>query len=215
MLLTISTTHRPATDLGFLLHKHPDRLHEKPLAFGRALMAFPEAGEESCTFALSVEVDPVALVRGKGHGPSKSAGLLDQYVNDRPYAASSLMSVAISRSLSTALNGRSKNRQKLAETPIPLQATIVPVPARGQENIAAQLFEPLGYRVTATPHPLVADDEAWGDSPYITLELSGTVKLSELLSHIYVLVPVLDNRKHYFVDSDEVEKLLVKGEGWL
>ncbi len=214
MLLTISTTHRPATDLGHLLHKNPDRMHEKPLAFGRALMAYPEAGEDRCTFALFVEVDPVALVRGKG-GPAKAGGMLDQYVNDRPYAASSMMSVAISRTISTALNGRSKDRQQLAETPIPLQATVTPVPARGQEDIAARLFEPLGYTVTATPHPLVADDDHWGDSPYITLELSGTMKLSDLLNHLYVLVPVLDNRKHYYIDQGEVEKLLAKGEGWL
>jgi len=212
MLLTISTTYNPATDLGFLLHKNPDRLHEKPLNFGRALMAYPEADEKRCTFAMFVEVDPVALVRGKGQART---GLLDQYVNDRPYAASSLMSVAISRALTTALNGRSKSRQELAETPIPLEAKIVPVPARGQEDLAHRLFEPLGYEVTATPHPLVKDNAGWGDSPYITLELYGRARLSDLLSHLYVLVPVLDNRKHYHVDSDEVEKLLAKGEGWL
>lgn len=215
MLLTISTTHRPATDLGHLLHKNPERLHEKPLAFGRALMAYPEAGTDRCTFALFVEVDPVALVRGKGHGRGKTGGLLDHYVNDRPYAASSLLSVAISRTISTALNGRSKDRQQLAETPIPLEARVTPVPARGQEDLAARLFEPLGYTVTATPHPLVADDDQWGDSPYITLDLAGTARLADLLSHLYVLVPVLDNRKHYYVDDGEVEKLLAKGAGWL
>ena len=212
MLLTISTTHRPATDLGFLLHKNPDRLHEKTLSFGRALMAFPEAGEERCTFALGVEVDPVALVRGKGRG---SDGLLDQYVNDRPYAASSLMSVALSQCLRTAMGGRSKERQALTDTPIPLEATVSAIAARGREGVVGRLFEPLGYAVEETPIPL---DEALvdlGEGPFIRLRLSAETRLADLLSHLYVLIPVLDGSKHYYLDQHEVEKLLANGEGWL
>jgi 3' terminal RNA ribose 2'-O-methyltransferase Hen1 len=36
-----------------------------------------------------------------------------------------------------------------------------------------------------------------------------------LLTHLYVLIPVFDNEKHYFVGDDELEKLLAKGAGWL
>jgi len=212
MLLTISTTHRPATDLGFLLHKNPDRMHEKDLAFGRAVMCYPHASDDRCEFALAVEVDPVALVRGKRPG---EGGLLDQYVNDRPYAASSFLSVAIARSLNTALAGRSKQRQALADTPIPLRARVVPVAARAREGVAERLFAPLGYTVTAETHPLDAANPDWGEGPYLTLQLDATVRLRDLLAHLYVLVPVLDNAKHYFIDRDEVEKLLAKGEGWL
>ncbi|WP_299624614.1 3' terminal RNA ribose 2'-O-methyltransferase Hen1 [Pelagibius sp.] len=211
MLLTIETTHRPATDLGFLLHKNPDRLHEKSLAFGRAVMCFPQADDDRCRFALAVEVDPIALVRSKGSGVS----LHDHYVNDRPYAASSFLSVAIARALNTAFAGRSKHRQALAETPIPLQATVVPLAARGQEDLAERLFGPLGYAVSTETHLLDPELPDWGASPYITLQLTATLKLRDLLTHLYVLVPVLDNSKHYYVDDDEVEKLVAKGEGWL
>lgn len=216
MLLTISTSHRPATDLGFLLHKNPDRLHEKELNFGRAVMVYPEASEERCTFALTVEVDPVALVRGKGRGMGGgSGGLLDQYVNDRPYAASSLLSVAISQCLGTAMGGRSKDRQALAETPIPLEATVPALAARGREGVVARLFEPLGYTVEETPIPLDETMPDLGDGPFIRLRLSATTRLSDMLSHLYVLIPVLDGSKHYYLDEHEVEKLLSKGAGWL
>jgi 3' terminal RNA ribose 2'-O-methyltransferase Hen1 len=211
MILTISTTHQPATDLGFLLMKHPENVHETSLPFGRAIMFYPEATEERCTAALMVEVDPVELVRGK----AGAAGLQDQYVNDRPYAASSLLSVALGRSLGTAMGGRSKHRQELADAPLPLEATVSPLPARGHRDLLERLFAPLGYEVTAEQIALDPARPDWGDSPYVRLTLRGTVKLSELLAHLYVLVPVLDNNKHYFVGQDEVEKLLRRGEGWL
>lgn len=211
MLLTIETTRRPATDLGFLLHKNPDRLHEKALPFGRAVMCFPEARDDHCRFALAVEVDAIGLVRGRALG----ASLHDHYVNDRPYAASSFLSVAIARGLNTAFAGRSKHRQALAETPIPLAATVLPLAARGSEDLAERIFAPLGYKVETTAHPLDLVSPDWGASSYITLQLPGSVKLSALLTHLYVLIPVLDNSKHYFVDADEVEKLVAKGAGWL
>ncbi|WP_375595291.1 3' terminal RNA ribose 2'-O-methyltransferase Hen1 [Algihabitans albus] len=211
MLLTISTTHQPATDLGYLLHKNPENLHEVTLSFGTVVMAYPEACAQRCTFALTVDIDPVALVRGKGQGE----GLLDHYVNDRPYAASSFLSVAIARALNTAFAGRSKHRPELAESALPLTATVTPVPARGSEDIAERLFAPLGYTVKTAGHLLDEENPDWGDSAYIDLEVAGQVRLADLLAHLYVLLPVLDNSKHYYVAQDEVEKLLAKGAGWL
>ena len=211
MLLTLSTNHQPATDLGYLLHKNPDSLHEVALSFGTAVMAYPHASEERCTFALTVDIDPIALVRGKGLGE----GLLDHYVNDRPYAASSFLSVALARALNTALAGRSKHRPELAASALPFQVKVTPVPARGSEDLAERLFAPLGYRVATTSHLLDEKTPAWGDSTYIDLELEGEVRLANLLTHLYVLLPVLDNSKHYYIAQDEVEKLLKRGEGWL
>jgi 3' terminal RNA ribose 2'-O-methyltransferase Hen1 len=208
MLLTITTTHKPATDLGFLLMKNPANVHAVDLAFGRASLFYPEAGEDRCTAAVMLEVDTVELVRGK-------AGLEDQYVNDRPYVASSLLSVALGRLLNTAMGGRSKLRQELADTAIPLEATITPLPARGSSDLLARLFEPLGYSVEATPIPLDPAHPDWGDSPYVSLTLKGSVRVAALLTHLFVLIPVLDNAKHYYVGEDEVEKLLRKGDGWL
>ncbi|MDF2766144.1 MAG: 3 terminal ribose 2-O-methyltransferase Hen1 [Rhodospirillales bacterium] len=212
MLLTISTTHQPATDLGFLLMKHPDNVHVTELPFGRATVLYPEASAGRCTAALAVEVDPVELVRGKG----SAAGIQDQYVNDRPYAASSLLSVAMGRALNSAMGGRSQHRQELADTAIALEAHLVPVPARGGgSKLIERLFQPLGYEVVTETIPMDPAHLAWGDSPYVEMRLSGTARLADLLNHLFVLIPVLDNSKHYFVGEDEVAKLLRKGEGWL
>ena len=214
MLLTITTTHQPATDLGYLLHKNPRRLHSFELSFGEAHVFYPEATPERCTAALLLDVDPVALVRNR-KGPAGEGGTLAQYVNDRPYVASSFLSVAISRVLGSALGGRSKDRPKLAATPIPLQAKISVLPARGGERFLRRLFEPLGYQVMVERHALDHTFPEWGDSIYYTVEISGEVRLQDLLTHLYVLIPVLDNEKHYWVGDDEVEKLLRHGGSWL
>ena len=213
MLLTITTTHQPATDLGYLLHKNPARLHSFELSFGQAHVFYPEATAERCTAALLLDVDPVGLVRNR-RGPGQG-GTLDQYVNDRPYVASSFLSVAISRVFGSAFGGRSKDRPELAATPISLQAKISVLPCRGGEGFLRRLFEPLGYQIVAERHPLDSTFSDWGESPYFTVEISGTVRLQELLTHIYVLIPVLDNEKHYWVGDDEVEKLLRHAGAWL
>lgn len=212
MLLTLSTTHSPATDLGFLLMKHPDNVHETELPFGRATVFYPEADADRCTAALTVEVDPVELVRGKAKGQA----LGEHYVTDRPYAASSLLSVAIARAFGTAMSGRSKLRQELADAPIPLEAAIEPLPVRGGgERLVERLFEPLGYEVNVREIALDPTHPDWRASPYAAVTLRGEVRLASLLAHLFVLIPVLDDAKHYFVGEDEVEKLLRKGEGWL
>jgi 3' terminal RNA ribose 2'-O-methyltransferase Hen1 len=215
MLLTISTTHEPATDLGFLLHKNPDRPYVAELPFGEAHVVYPEADEQRCTAALIVDVDPVGLVRDRKGGPKGSDFSLGRYVNDRPYAASSFLSVAINKVFGTALTGRSKERPELADTPIPLVATLPVVPCRGGEAVLRRLFEPLGYTVTATPIPLDPEFPEWGDSRYLTVGLSGTVMLRQLLEHLFVLLPVLDDDKHYWVGPDEVDKLMRRAGQWL
>jgi 3' terminal RNA ribose 2'-O-methyltransferase Hen1 len=211
MLLSITTTVRPATDLGYLLHKNPARSHELELAFGRAHMFYPEATEERCTFTLLLDIDPVGLVRGSG----KDGGLLDQYVNDRPYAASSFLSVAIAKTLRTALGGRCEQRPDLVQQPIPLSALVTPLPVRGGADLVERLFAPLGYRIAVETLPLDDAMPDWGASPYVTLRLEATCRLAELLNHLYVLIPVLDLKKHYYIDTEEIEKLLAKGGSWL
>lgn len=214
MLLTITTTHEPATDLGFLLHKNPQRAQTEELSIGKAHVFYPEATRERCTAALLLEIDPIGLVRNR-KGPSGDAGTLKEYVNDRPYVASSFLSVAISKVFGTALGGRSKDRPELAVTPIPLQASLAVLPCRGGEPLLDRLFEPLGYAVTAVSHPLDDKFPDWGESPYFTVTLERTCLLSDLLRHLYVLVPVLDREKHYWITEDEVEKLLRHGTDWL
>ena len=214
MLLTLSTTHRPATDLGYLLRKNPARAQTFDLSFGKAHVFYPEAREDACSVALLVEVDPVGLVR-KRRGPAGEGGLLDQYVNDRPYAGSSFLSVAIAEVFGSALSGQCKERPELAEQPIPLRATLPALPCRGGGEFLRRLFEPLGYRVELARLPLDETFPEWGESAYHRVELEATLPLHLLLSHLYVLIPVLDGDKHYWVGDDEVAKLLRHGEGWL
>lgn len=214
MLLTISTTHRPATDLGHLLRKNPARFQSFSLSFGQAHVFYPEASHERCTAALLVDVDPVALVRSR-RGPAGEARALEQYVNDRPYVASSFFSVAIAEVFGSALAGRSKGRPGLTNAPLPLAARLATLPCRGGEPVLRRLFEPLGYAVDAHRHPLDERFPEWGPSPYFTVEVRAEMRVRDLLTHLYVLVPVLDDDKHYWVGDDEVEKLLRRGEGWL
>lgn len=214
MLLTLTTTHKPATDLGHLLRKHPAKVHSFNLSFGRAQVFYPEATENRCKVAFLLEVDPVGLVRNR-RGPSGEGFSLEQYVNDRPYVASSFLSVAIADVFSSALAGNSKERPELAKTPIPLEATVSVLRCRGGEVFLRKLFEPLGYGVSVQQHPLDEKFPEWGESSYFTVKLTGSLLVSQLLSHLYVLIPVLDNDKHYWVGDDEVEKLIRHGQGWL
>ncbi len=214
MLMTLSTTHRPASDLGFLLHKHPRRPARFEVAAGVAHVVYPESTEERCTVALLLEVDPVELVRS-ARGPAGEGFSLGQYVNDRPYAASSLLAVTMGRVFRTAMNGRCDARPELAATPIPLEIHLPVLPCRGGPELAARLFEPLGWSLAAEPVELDPAFPEWGASPYVDLRLSGTLRLADALSQLYVLLPVLDDAKHYWVSGAEVDKLLRSGGGWL
>ena len=212
MLLTITATRRPASDLGYLLHKHPERFQSFDVSFGKAHAYYSEVSEERCTACLLLDVDPVGMVRGKN---ADQNFLLAQYVNDRPYAASSFMSVAIAQVFGSALQGRCKDRPELAATALPLAARIDVLPVRGGERFLRGVFEPLGYEVEAVRYPLDEQFPDWGDSPYFSVAVRKTTTLADLLTHLYVLIPVFDSRKHYFVGEDEMEKLLARGEGWL
>jgi 3' terminal RNA ribose 2'-O-methyltransferase Hen1 len=200
VLVTISYTALGASDLGYLLHKHPARLQSFDIAVGQAHVFYPEAGDDRCTVALLVEIDPIELARNKRFGGDAQS--LGHYVNDRPYASSSMVAVALGKVFSTAMTGRSESHPDLAAAALPLEIGVRALPVRGGAELVARLFSPHGWTVRATPIPL-------------DLELSGDVRLSDALHHLYVLLPVLDDSKHYWVGDDEVGKLMRAGEGWL
>lgn len=214
MLLTVTTTHQPATDLGFLLAKNPSRTHSVSLAHGDAHVFYPVATHEQCTAALLLEIDPIGLVRS-GRNSANDDGPLWQYVSDRPYVASSFLSVAMARVFSSAMRGDCKHDQTLADEVWPFVAVLPVVPCRGGFALLERLFAPLGYAVDAEAVPLDPAFPAWGESPYYRLQLSATCRLQDLLTHLYVLLPVLDDNKHYWIGEAEAEKLLSRGEGWL
>jgi 3' terminal RNA ribose 2'-O-methyltransferase Hen1 len=211
MLLSLTLTRPPARDLGFLLHKHPDKVQAFPLSFGVAHVLYPEASDERCTASLIVDMDPIALVRGRTGGE----GVTDQYVNDRPYVASSLLSVALAQVYATALGGRCAARPDLVDVALPLAARIGAVAADGGPEEIRRLFEPLGYGVDMEGAPLDPQFPEWGEGRCYAVALEGVVPLHRLLNHLYVLMPVLDNDKHYYIGEDEVEKLMRHGADWL
>ena len=211
--MTLTTTHRPATDLGYLLFKHPDRVQTFTESFGGVTVFYPEATEERCTVALLVEVDPVRLARAtERNAPDFS---LAGYVNDRSYAASSLLGAAVAHVFSTARSGRGDAHQALADAPLPLEIAVPVLPCDGGPALAERIFAPLGWRVEARPIPLDDRFPAWGDSRYVDLRLRGESRLADALNQVYVLLPVLDGAKHYWQHGDEVDKLLRSGQGWL
>lgn len=211
MLLRLSLYYSPASDLGYLLHKHPERTLTRPLSFGRSHLFFPEVTQERCTVALLLDTDPVALSRRL---EGRSSTPLEPYVNDRPYASGSFMAVALKDAFGTAMTGRSKERPELAAQALPFEVELPVVVVRGAGQ-AERLFGPLGYEVTETPLPLDPQYPEWDDVSYVALRLRATLRLQELLAHLYVLLPALDGRKHYFVNEDEVGKLERYGAGWL
>jgi 3' terminal RNA ribose 2'-O-methyltransferase Hen1 len=126
---------------------------------------------------------------------------------------SSFLSVALNKAFRTAMNGVSSAREELADSELPLQAVVTVLPMRGGEHVVRQLFEPLGWRVELDVVP-APNGEATSKA-YARLRLSGTGRVGALLNHLYVLIPVMDDAKHYWVGDEEIEKLLKRGEGWL
>ena len=214
MLLKITTTHQPATDLGYLLGKHPERFQTKDLSFGKIHVFYPEVTPTKCTAALLMDINAVALSRRREKSYSASFKL-GHYVNDRPYIASSFLTTALSKVYGSALNGTCKERPELAQQAIPLTAELSVVNAKGGLPIIQRFFEPLGYQIEAENYPLDEQFPEWGDSNYFKLKLTNQLTLQELLKHLFVLIPALDNNKHYYVGKEEVEKLLAKGGDWL
>lgn len=213
MLLTISTTHQPATDLAWLLHKHPDKAQSFDISAGKVHIFYPKTTEEECTAALLLDLDAIDLVR-KLKVPGDSL-MLQHYINDRPFTASSFMSTAIAKVYSSALNGKCKDRPELLEQVWPFQVKLSAVKVSGGETVIRKIFEPLGYEVAVEQQILDDKFPDWGMSPYFTIELKNNISLQDLLTHLYILLPVFDKERHYWVSQNEIEKLLEKGEKWL
>jgi 3' terminal RNA ribose 2'-O-methyltransferase Hen1 len=214
VLLTISYSGPQASDLGYLLYKHPAKVQSFDLSVGVAHVFYPDASDDLCTAALLLEVDAIGLVRNKRFSGGDSFSL-GQYINDRPYASSSMLAVAIGQLFSTAMTGRCDSRPELAATELPLTFSLTSVPSRGEAGLATRLFAPLGWEVDERPIVLDNEHPEWGESRYSNLTLRATIRLADALRQIYVLLPVLDDSKHYWVSDDEVGKLVRSGDGWL
>lgn len=218
MLLTLTVeaggNWSDASDLGYVLHKHPDKVQEFELSVGTATVLYPEVGEQRCAVALMLDVDPVELARSRMRR-GRDGFALGQYVNDRPYAASSMLAVALGRVFSTALAGTCRSHPELVDRPAQLTVRVPVLPSRGGPDLPSRLFGPLGWTVTALPLALDGQLPEWGASEYVDLTMTATLTVSEALRHLYVLLPVLDDVKHYWVGKEETDKLVRTAGEWL
>ncbi len=213
MQLSITTTHKPATDLSYLLHKNPDKVQTFDITGGKAYVFYPETTDEKCTATMILNIDTLEMIKNQKKSMSDFA--LKGYVNDRPFVASSFLSSAISSIYSSALNGNSKEKSEVVNKKIPLEVFISVINVSGGENLIKRFFEPLGYEIKIEKYELNENFKSWGESNYFSLTLKNIITLKELLTHLYILIPVFDNEKHYWVSTKDVDILLKKGEGWL
>jgi 3' terminal RNA ribose 2'-O-methyltransferase Hen1 len=210
-LLITLTCHAPtAPDIGYLFGKNPASLFMREFSGGRVLVFYPEVTDDHLTIALLTEIDPVALVR-----TASGAHGLDQYVNDRPYVASSLTSVALNVAFGSALGGKSRGRPARVNDVMRWEVSLPVVACDAGEDLITRIFAPLGYEVTVERLALDPAFPAWGMSNLYALRLSGAQTVQGVLSQLYVLLPVLDNAKHYYIEASETEKLLRYGGAWL
>jgi 3' terminal RNA ribose 2'-O-methyltransferase Hen1 len=212
MMLSIACKNLSEEELGFLLHKNPARVHPLDLSFGKVYVFFDEPPEgHQAQVCLLVDVDPLAMVQGRGGLGHQDA----LYVNDRPYVASSLLASAVTKVFGTALSGRCKERPELVDREIEWTFAM-PFVARGSMlNALFHLFEPLGYEFD--PDLLNYDssvDYATSARPILT-RIAVRTTLSEALSHLVVLIPVLDGENHRWVDDGDLVPFVRRVESWL
>lgn len=210
MLFELTTTHTPATDLGFLLHKHPDKLHAIELTAGTAYVFYTENNEQRCTACLLIDINPVELVRG-----NKRAFLQEHYVNDKPYTSNSFLCSALTKAYGSALNGNCQNRPELTDRPLPLKAVIYSLKVDCDKSYLNKLFEPLGFTVSYEILPLDSHFPEWGESKIVNLTLEAQTPLKMLLSQLYVIILALDNDRHYWITRSDIDTLFKRGEQWL
>lgn len=211
MLITLTCSTPRAPEIGYLLGKNPASVFTRPFSAGTVHVFYPEVADDRVTIALLVEIDPVGLVRGPA-----ALTRLDQYVNDRPYVASSLTSVAINTAFGSAMAGRAtrEHAERLDER-MRWEVSLPAVACDAGADLITRLFAPLGYTVAATRLPLDPTFPAWGEADLYSVRLEGEQTVQQALGHLYVLLPVLDNSKHYYVGADEADKLLAHGGAWL
>ena len=212
MIFELTTTYHPATDLGFLLHKHPDKLQTVELSVGHAHIFYPVANEEICTACLTLDINPVELVRNTKGG---NAFLQQHYVNDRPYTSNSFLSTAIAKAFGSAINGTCQAKPELVETAISLTGKVYSLKVDTDITYLNKLFEPLGYNIDYKILQLDSQFASWGNSKYVNLTIQNTITLSRFLSHLYVFILALDNDRHYWVSKNDIDVLLRRGRSWL
>lgn len=212
MQLSIICRHAEAQDLSFLMHKHPDKLQSFSVPAGKAYVFYPRYEKQICMISLLLDINPIELYKKL---KKKGNPALLHYVNDRPYVGSSFTSTALAKVFSSALNGKCDSYPELPQRMMDFEVKLPILKIKGSSKIISRIFAPLGYEISAESLPLDPHFPEWGLSQYYRVNLKNHLRLQTLLQHLYVLLPVFDLEKHYWVGQHESEKLLEKGKGWL
>lgn len=211
MQLTIRATGENVKAISHLLSKNPNNLYERNHKGHLVRLFYSEFTEERVEVTIFVTPDPIELMQ-KGSNTYD----ITHYINDREFAVSSIFTSFIRSALGTALNGQPKEEYiKWVDYRFPFTFEFGPVASTLSDQHIKDLFEPIGYEVAITRPEIHYAIDLKDKSSARFLALSGSQTLQDALRHLFVLIPVIDNYKHYFIDEKEIEKLERYGEGWL
>ncbi|PYF06198.1 3' terminal RNA ribose 2'-O-methyltransferase Hen1 [Ureibacillus chungkukjangi] len=211
MQLTIRGTGQDIQVISYLLAKNPNNLYERRVSGHLVRMFFSQFSEEEVEVTFFVTPDPIELSRN-----NSKVYDITSYINDREFVVSSIFCTFLRTALGTALNGKPvEEYEPWVNHPFPLEFSFGPVASQLTDQDIQSLFQPLGYAVEITygEADYNMDFKSKSSARFITLKGSTTLQMG--LRQLFVLIPVLDNYKHYYIDEQEVEKIVRYGEGWL
>ena len=207
MLLTLACSGKDAPDLSWLLHKRPNRLQAFDLPYGKAFVFFPEYTETRSVVSLLLEINQEAL-----NDLCKNKEGEFQFVNPRQFLSSSLLSGAIGKVFSSAIKGICADKPELVNKEYDLELELTNFSCRLKPEYVARIFKPLGYAI--------AFDNISSDFPREklivgNLRLKGKTNLKDLLSQLYILIPVFDRYLHFWIDEPQLQRFIRLTAGWL
>lgn len=194
-----------------LLAKNPNNVYDRTDKGVRVRMVYTKASEQETEVLIHAEPDPVDLVRGTPDGYD-----ITQYINDREFVTSSLFCSYIRNALGTALNGKPKEDYvRWVDHAFELELKFGPVASDLPDRVVEELFSCLGYDITVERGESAYSFDLKNRSTVRHITLRGKQTIQQALRQLFLLIPVLDNYKHYFISEDEIDKINRYGEGWL
>ena len=211
VLLLLTTTRRPATDLGRLLALESGEVHEFAVPGGIATLHLPEVSAHRCTAAVFLEWHHRGSDLGDDQAGAGGRAPVPAHVT------SDMLADAVSLVFRNALAGASGHRYPhLLRAALPLEIVIPQFPCQAGVHLAERLFGPLGWRVLVDPVLLDARHPEWGDTGHSALTLRGTISLADAVTHLSVLLPVLVNgNKGRLAPEGRIGRLLRPYCDWL
>ncbi|MGE6488602.1 3' terminal RNA ribose 2'-O-methyltransferase Hen1 [Paenisporosarcina sp. NPDC076898] len=211
MQLSIQASGDNVQAISYLLSKNPNNLYERNHKGHLVRLFYSKFTETELEVTIFVTPDPIELVKNNSNSYD-----ITHYINDREFAVSSIFCSFIRSALGTALNGQPKEEHLMwVNHPFSFNFEFGPVVSSLSDEKLMNLFEPIGYEVTINRPEIEYSFPIKTKSSARYLSIKGMKTLQEGLRHLFVLIPVIDNYKHYFIDEKEIEKLERYGEGWL